>query len=122
MTPEVFVRLDSLPLTANGKLDRDELPEPDFDQVFASRTAETPLQQELCEMFSSLLEVPEVGIDDSFFELGGQSLQAMRLCSRIGAAVGVGVSVNTLFDTPTVADLAAYIEAKRAEYETPAAS
>lgn len=122
MAPEVFVRLDSLPLTANGKLDRDAMPEPDFDQVLASRAPETPLQQQLCAMFSSLLEVPEVGIDDSFFELGGQSLQAMRLCSRIGAAVGVGVSVKTLFDTPTVAELATYIEAKRAGYQTPAAS
>lgn len=122
MAPEVFVRLDSLPLTANGKLDRDAMPEPDFDQVLASRAPETPLQQQLCTMFGSLLEVPEVGIDDSFFELGGQSLQAMRLCSRIGAAVGVGVSVNTLFDTPTVAELAAHIEAKRAAYQTRAAS
>lgn len=122
MTPEVFVRLESLPLTANGKLDRDAMPEPDFDQVLASRAPETPLQQELCAMFSSLLEVPEVGIDDSFFELGGQSLQAMRLCSRIGAAVGVGVSVNTLFDTPTVAELAAYIDAKRDAYQARAAS
>ena len=73
-------------------------------------------------MFSSLLEVPEVGIDDSFFELGGQSLQAMRLSTRIGAAVGVGVSVNTLFDTPTVAELATYIEAKRAAYQARTAS
>jgi amino acid adenylation domain-containing protein len=122
MTPEVFVRLDSLPLTANGKLDREAMPEPDFDQPIASRAPETPLQQELCAMFSSLLEVPEVGIDDSFFELGGQSLQAMRLCSRIGNAVGVGVSVKTLFDTPTVAELATYIEAKRAAYQTRSAS
>nr|BFE50779.1 hypothetical protein GCM10017745_42060 [Saccharothrix mutabilis subsp. capreolus] len=118
MAPEVFVRLDALPLTANGKLDRDAMPEPDFDQVLASRAPETPLQKELCALFSALLEVPEVGIDDSFFELGGQSLQAMRLCSRIGATIGVGVSVNTLFDTPTVAELAAHIEAKRAAYES----
>ncbi|GAA3462098.1 non-ribosomal peptide synthetase [Saccharothrix longispora] len=122
MAPEVFVRLDSLPLTANGKLDRDAMPEPDFKQVLASRAPETPLQHELCAIFSSLLEVPEVGIDDSFFDLGGQSLQAMRLCSRIGAAVGVGVSVNTLFDTPTVAELATYIEAKRAAYQPQTAS
>jgi amino acid adenylation domain-containing protein len=114
MTPAAFVRLDALPLTANGKLDRDAMPEPDFDQVLASRAPETPLQHELCGLFSSLLGVAEVGIDDSFFELGGQSLQAMRLCTRIGAAVGVGVSMNTLFDSPTVAQLAAYIDAKRA--------
>ncbi|MEU6094728.1 non-ribosomal peptide synthetase [Streptomyces sp. NPDC047079] len=122
MTPEAFVRLDALPLTANGKLDRAAMPEPDFNQVVASRAPQTPLQQELCAMFSSLLEVPEVGIDDSFFDLGGQSLQAIRLCNRIGAAVGVGVSVNKLFDNPTVAELAAYIDAKRAAYRATAAS
>jgi amino acid adenylation domain-containing protein len=113
MTPDVFVRLDSLPLTANGKLDRAAMPEPDFDQVLTSRAPETPLQQTLCEIFSALLEVPEVGIDDSFFELGGQSLQAMRLCTRIGSTVGVSVSMNRLFDSPTVAQLADYIDAKQ---------
>jgi amino acid adenylation domain-containing protein len=122
MTPEAFVRLDSLPLTANGKLDREAMPEPDFDQVLASRAPETPLQQELCAMFSSLLEVPEVGIDDSFFELGGQSLQAIRLCSRIGAALGVGVSVNKLFDSPTVAELATFIDSKLVAHGARAAS
>jgi acyl carrier protein len=54
-----------------------------------------------------------VGIDDSFFDLGGQSLQAMRLCTRLGAAAGVAISMSRLFDNPTVAQLAAYIEAKR---------
>ncbi|THA34035.1 amino acid adenylation domain-containing protein [Streptomyces sp. A1277] len=121
MTPKAFVRLDALPLTANGKLDREAMPEPDFDQVVASRAPRTPLQQELCAMFSSLLEVPEVGIDDSFFDLGGQSLQAIRLCNRIGAAVGVGVSVNKLFDNPTVAELAAFIDGKRSAHSAPAA-
>ena len=121
MTPKAFVRLDALPLTANGKLDREAMPAPDFDQVVASRAPQTPLQQELCAMFSSLLKVPEVGIDDSFFDLGGQSLQAIRLCNRIGAAVGVGVSVNKLFDHPTVAELAAYIDSKQAAHSAPAA-
>ncbi|MGE5827859.1 MAG: amino acid adenylation domain-containing protein [Micromonosporaceae bacterium] len=122
MVPAVFVRLDALPLTANGKLDRAAMPEPDFDQVLASRAPQTPLQQTLCGIFSSLLDVPEVGIDDSFFELGGQSLQAMRLCSRIGATVGVGVSMSTLFDSPTVAQLAAYIDAKRGSHQDLAVS
>lgn len=112
MAPAVFVRLDSLPLTANGKLDRAAMPEPDFDQVLTSRAPETPLQQALCEIFGSLLDVPEVGIDDSFFELGGQSLQAMRLRNRIRAEFGLAVSMNTLFDFPTVAQLAAHIDAK----------
>jgi amino acid adenylation domain-containing protein len=113
MAPAVFVPLDSLPLTANGKLDRAAMPEPDFNQVVTSRAPETPLQLTLCELFASVLEVPAVGINDSFFELGGQSLQAIRLQNRIGSTLGVAVSVTTLFDSPTVAQLAEYIDAKR---------
>ncbi|ONI89757.1 thioester reductase [Saccharothrix sp. ALI-22-I] len=113
MVPAAFVQLDSLPLTANGKLDRAAMPEPDFDRVTASRAPETAMQRLLCEVFSSVLEVPEVGIDDSFFDLGGQSLQAMRLLNQIKAKTGVEVLVNTLFDAPTVAELAAFVDAKR---------
>jgi amino acid adenylation domain-containing protein len=113
MVPSVFVKLDSLPLTANGKVDRDAMPEPDFDEIPTYRSPETPLQQSLCEIFSSVLDVPEVGIDDSFFDLGGQSLQAMRLLNRIKAEVGVELLINVLFDFPTVAELAAHIDAKQ---------
>jgi acyl carrier protein len=113
MVPAAFVRLDSLPLTANGKLDRAAMPEPDFDQAPASRAPETALQHVLCGIFSSVLEVPEVGIDDSFFDLGGQSLQAMRLLNQIKARTGVELLINTLFDAPTVAELAAFVDAKR---------
>jgi acyl carrier protein len=113
MVPAVFVRLDSLPLTANGKVDRDAMPAPDRAETTLSRAPETPLQQALCEIFSSVLNVAAIGIDDSFFDLGGQSLQAMRLLNRIKAEVGVAVLVQVLFDHPTVAELAAYIDAKR---------
>jgi acyl carrier protein len=89
------------------------MPEPDRNHTPASRPPQTPLQQTLCDIFSSLLDVPHIGIDDSFFELGGQSLQAMRLCTRIGNTVGVGISMNTLFDSPTVAQLATYISTKQ---------
>jgi amino acid adenylation domain-containing protein len=113
MVPAVFVRLDSLPLTANGKLDRDAMPAPVGAEFSPSRAPETPLQQALCDIFGSVLGVAAVGIDDSFFDLGGQSLQAMRLLNRIKAEVGVAVLVHVLFDHPTVAELAAYIDAKR---------
>ncbi|WP_018585793.1 non-ribosomal peptide synthetase [Salinispora arenicola] len=111
MVPAVFVQLDSLPLTPNGKLDRAAMPEPDFDEVLTYRPPETPLQHTLSGLFSSLLDAPKVGIDDNFFELGGQSLQAMRLLNRIKAEVGVTILINALFDFPTVAQLAAHIEA-----------
>jgi amino acid adenylation domain-containing protein len=113
MVPSAFVELDSLPLTANGKLDRAALPEPDFDQAATSRAPETDLQRTLCALFGSVLEVAEVGIDDSFFELGGQSLQAMRLLNRIRTELGVDVVINALFDAPTVAELAAYVDAQQ---------
>lgn len=114
MVPGVFVALDSLPLTANGKLDRAALPAPGVDEAPARRAPnapKTPLQQALCGIFSSVLEVPEVGIYDGFFDLGGQSMQAMRLLSRIKAEIGVTVLISVLFDFPTVAELAAHINA-----------
>ena len=110
MVPAAFVALDSLPLTHNGKLDRRAMPEPDFDAVSTYRAPQTPRQEQLCAVFSSVLEVPRVGIDDSFFDLGGQSLQAMRLLGRIRAELGVDLLINVLFDVPTVAGLAKYID------------
>ena len=110
MVPVAFVHLESLPLTLNGKLDRKAMPEPDFDAVPTYRAAETPRQEALCAIFGSVLEVPTVGIDDSFFDLGGQSLQALRLLSRIRAELGVDLLINVLFDVPTVAGLAKHID------------
>ena len=114
MVPSAVVPLDALPLTANGKLDRAALPEPDFEPAGTAGSPGTPLQQALCEIFAAVLDVPEVGIHDSFFDLGGQSLQAMRLLNRIKADVGVEVLINALFDFPTVAELAAHIDTEQA--------
>lgn len=110
MVPAAFVQLGSLPLTSNGKLDRKAMPQPDFEAASAYRAPETPVQEALCAIFSSVLEVPKVGIDDSFFDLGGQSLQAMRLLSRIRAELSVDLLINVLFDVPTVAGLADHID------------
>ncbi len=110
MVPAAFLQLESLPLTSNGKLDRKAMPEPDFDSVSAYRAPRTPLQESLCGIFASVLEVPKVGIDDSFFDLGGQSLQAMRLLARIRTELDVDLLINVLFDVPTVAGLAEHID------------
>jgi acyl-coenzyme A synthetase/AMP-(fatty) acid ligase/acyl carrier protein len=108
MVPAAFIAIEKLPLTANGKLDRAALPVPEFDTV-SQATYEAPsdsTQETLCTIFSEILNVQQIGVNDSFFDLGGHSLLAMRLISRIRSEFGVELPVSTLFNTPTVAGLA----------------
>jgi amino acid adenylation domain-containing protein len=105
MMPAAIVVLDSLPLTPNGKLDRRALPEPVFAGRADHRVPETPQQATLCSLFAEALGVAQVGVDDSFFDLGGQSLNGIRLIDLINQALDVELSIEDLFDYPTVADL-----------------
>ncbi len=110
MVPSAFVTLDSLPLTPNGKVDRKALPEPVVEGLSAYRAPQTARQEILCSMFAEVLGVPRVGIDDSFFDLHGESLMAMRLISSIKAALGVELLMSDIFDAPTVAELDQQVE------------
>jgi nonribosomal peptide synthetase DhbF len=110
MVPSVVVPMRAFPLTASGKLDRGKLPPP------ASRRKPPPSascgsrnleEKVLCGLFAEILGVEPQGIDDSFFELGGNSLQVSRLLSRIRTALGVEVGIRAVFEAPTVAALAA---------------
>ncbi|MFG2714906.1 non-ribosomal peptide synthetase [Streptomyces goshikiensis] len=105
MVPAAFVELDALPLTANGKLDRAALPAPAQQRAAAPAPARDERQVLLCAMFSRALGIPAVGVDDSFFDLGGESLQAMRLVSRIESELGVETTVGDVLNHPTVAEL-----------------
>src|SRR5690606_15260595 len=107
MVPAVVVVLDGpLPLTPNGKLDRRALPAPDWASLTGSAEPVTPLQRELAALVAEVLGLPEVGLHDNFFEIGGHSMAAMRLLARIRAGRDAGLTLRDVFDAPTVAALA----------------
>ncbi|MGB6180250.1 MAG: amino acid adenylation domain-containing protein [Rhodococcus sp. (in: high G+C Gram-positive bacteria)] len=109
MIPSAVVVLDHLPVTVNGKVDHRRLPEP----VLASREFRAPttvVEEIVASVFTQLMGVDKVGLDDDFFALGGNSLIATRAVSRLGAQLGTQVSVRTLFEAPTVESLAARLQ------------
>jgi acyl carrier protein len=116
MIPSAFVPLDALPLTPNGKVDRRALPAPGQarptleDALVAPRT---PVEEALAGIWADLLGLTQVGIHDNFFELGGHSLLATQVMARLQAAFQVEVPLRRLFEAPTVADLAKYVETVR---------
>jgi len=110
MVPSAFITLDALPLTPNGKVDRKALPEPVVEPSSAYRAPRTAREQILCELFAEVLGVPAVGIDDSFLDLHGESLMAMRLINSIQDRLGVELLVSAIFDFPTVAELDRQVE------------
>ncbi|AQA24428.1 hxxPF-repeated domain protein [Rhodococcus sp. MTM3W5.2] len=109
MVPSVVTVLDEIPLTVNGKLDRGALPAPEFVST-AFRAPSTPVEEIVAGTISEVLGLPRVGLDDNFFDLGGNSLIATRVAARLGSVLGVTVPVRLLFESPTVAALAVRVE------------
>jgi len=114
MIPVVFVHLDTLPVTANGKVDRVSLPDPDASNILQrediTATPRTPIEERLAEIVAPLLDLEQVGIDDNFFLLGGNSFLATRVIVQVSQTFGVDLSLHTLFEKPTIRQLAAEIE------------
>ncbi|WP_280479606.1 non-ribosomal peptide synthetase [Nocardia cyriacigeorgica] len=110
MVPGYVVVLDDIPLTPVGKLDRVALPVPDFAAARRPYLAPRgPVEQTVAAVFAEVLGSERVGADESFFELGGNSLSATRVVARVNAALGSTVALRDLFDAPTVAQLSARI-------------
>ncbi len=109
MLPAAFVLLHSLPLNANGKLDRAALPAPD-GEAYAQRGYQAPqgeFEQALAQTWASLLGIERIGRDDGFFELGGHSLLAVRMLSQLRQRFGIELALTAVFARPRLADLAA---------------
>ena len=118
MVPGVWVLLDELPLTANGKVDRRGLPEPEgtrpeLESGYVEAGTET--EKLLAEIWRQVLGLERVGVHDNFFDLGGHSLMATQVVSRVREALQIEVPLRKLFESPTVAELAEEIERSRGE-------
>ncbi|NES69220.1 MAG: methyltransferase domain-containing protein, partial [Okeania sp. SIO2D1] len=108
MLPSGYVVLSQLPLTPNGKLDRKALPAPDFANSLSTEyvAPETETEKVLAEIWREVLGIEQIGIHDNFFDLGGHSLMATQVLSRVRLAFGIDIPLTTLFESSTIAKLA----------------
>ncbi|HEU4507476.1 MAG TPA: amino acid adenylation domain-containing protein [Pyrinomonadaceae bacterium] len=114
MLPSAIVTLPEFPLSPNGKLDRKSLPAPEYGSDSDGRAPEGPEQELLCTLFAQALGVPRVTLDDSFFDLGGDSIMLIQLVARIRAALGCTLSIRSFYEAPTVAALTELMRASEA--------
>ncbi|HEY0014798.1 MAG TPA: amino acid adenylation domain-containing protein, partial [Longimicrobium sp.] len=114
MVPSAFVFLDALPLNPNGKLDRKTLPAPELTSAEERYVApRTPVEEVLAGIWAEVLRLERVGVEESFFDLGGHSLLGTRVLSRVREGFGVELPLRAIFEGPTVAKLAGRVEEMR---------
>ena len=110
MVPAAVVVIDALPMTVNGKLDTRALPAPEYREVDRYRAPAGAVEEILAGIYAQVLGLERVGVDDSFFDLGGDSLSAMRVIAAINTALDAGLAVRTLFDAPSVRSLSQQLD------------
>src|SRR5262249_7597088 len=118
MVPSFFVRLDALPLTTSGKVDRRALPRPSQEHREKARyvAPRNELEQQLANIWECVLKTEPIGIEDDFFALGGHSLMAVRLFDAIENATGQRLPLSTLFEAPTIARIAGVLSERQRPY------
>jgi amino acid adenylation domain-containing protein len=117
MVPAHFVEIAGLPVTANGKVDRNALPAPTLETEDSYVAPQTSQEEVLCGIVAEVLEQPRVGIDDNFFDMGGHSLLATLVISRVRAMFGVELPLQALFEQPTVRGMAERLKEELAAAE-----
>jgi amino acid adenylation domain-containing protein len=118
MLPSVFVMINELPLTPNGKVNRSALPVPELSDEEAKPNFVAPrnaLEEKLAGIWQEILGLPQVGVESNFFDLGGHSLMATRVVSQIRERCGVEMPLRMLFESPTIAELARYLETSQSK-------
>ncbi|KRQ18708.1 MULTISPECIES: non-ribosomal peptide synthetase [unclassified Mycobacteroides] len=110
MVPAAVVRLEALPLTVNGKLDKRALPIPEYDDRARYRAPANAIEEAVAGIYAQVLGVDRVGTDDSFFDLGGDSISAMRVVAAINTSLDAQLAVRTLFESPSVRSLSVYLD------------
>ncbi|OBG81541.1 non-ribosomal peptide synthetase [Mycobacterium sp. E802] len=114
MVPSTIVVLDVLPLTVNGKLDRRALPAPNYQDAARYRAPSNAVEEKIAGIYAQVLGMDRVGVDESFFDLGGDSISAMRVIAAVNTTLEVDLAVRTLFETPTVAGLSLQLDSETA--------
>ncbi|OSC19489.1 non-ribosomal peptide synthetase, partial [Mycobacterium vulneris] len=117
MVPAAVVVIDTLPLTVNGKLDTRALPAPEYTEADHYRAPSTPTEEILAGIYAQVLGLERVGVDDSFFDLGGDSLLAMRVIAAINKSLDTSLAVRTLFQAPSVSGLSQQLGQAASEVE-----
>ncbi|WBO65117.1 amino acid adenylation domain-containing protein [Streptomyces camelliae] len=113
MTPNAVVVLDALPMKPNGKVDKEALPVPAFQAAAKGRAPRSPEEKALCGLVAEVLEVPDAALGNDFFDLGGNSLLAMRLVARVRTLLNRELTVRSVFDHPVLEDLVAQLGERR---------